>query len=276
MRFTCTQLKFLSSSHFRVMLAIEMGSKNHEAVPVDLITKIASVKCNIHSIITDLVKQKFAKRIPDIGYEGYSLTYTGYDNLALYALSKEGVLSGMGTKIGVGKESDVYLGTAPDNSLVCVKIHRLGRVCFKTVKNNRDYHQNRKHASWMYLSRLSAEREYEYMHLLLNKVPIPKPISHNRHIIIMEYLSNYTTLSKIPRSNTLPSGLMSSLLTALDTIRDLGYSHGDFNEFNIMIRNDCKKFKVIDFPQMIPINDPKSQEYYQRDLQCIKTYFQRG
>ncbi|KAI5193233.1 RIO kinase 2 [Nematocida minor] len=278
MRFTCHQMQFLSTEHFRALLAVEMGSKNHESVPIDLITKIAKINKSIESIVTDLVRQNFIKRIPsiDTGYEGYALTYTGYDNLALYALQKEGVIEGVANKIGVGKESDVYLGISPEKKLLCIKIHRLGRVCFKTVKKNRDYHQDRKYTSWMYLSRLSAQKEYEYMKEMYEKrLPMPRPHAQNRHIVVMDYLEDYTTLSKIQKSSKIvPIQMKSTLLSIIDRIEELGYVHGDFNEFNIMVRNDFKKVKIIDFPQMITTKDPKAQEYLKRDREGVETYFQ--
>ncbi len=42
-------------------------------------------------------------------------------------------------KIGVGKESDIYLVRTEENKLLVLKLARLGRTSFKTVKNNRDY-----------------------------------------------------------------------------------------------------------------------------------------
>ena len=41
-------------------------------------------------------------------YEGYRLTYLGYDFLAIHTLVKKGVINSVGRQIGVGKESDVY------------------------------------------------------------------------------------------------------------------------------------------------------------------------
>lgn len=277
MRFTCNQMQFLSPEHFRVLLAVEMGSKNHESVPVELISKIAKSNCSIDAIITDLVRQTFLKRIPSIstGYEGYALTYNGYDNLALYALRQEGVIEGIANKIGVGKESDLYLGISPDKKLLCVKIHKLGRVCFKTVKNNRDYHQNRKYTSWMYLSRLSAQTEYQYMKELYEKrLPMPRPHSQNRHIVVMEYLEGYTAMCKLQKSaKIVPIALKTTLLSIIDRIEQLGYAHGDFNEFNIMVRDDFKRVKIIDFPQMVPLTDPKAEGYLKRDREAINIYF---
>ncbi len=42
-------------------------------------------------------------------------------------------------KIGVGKESDVYLVRSQGNKLMVLKLARLGRTSFKTIKKNRDY-----------------------------------------------------------------------------------------------------------------------------------------
>ena len=44
---------------------------------------------------------------------------------------------------------------------------RLGRISFRTVKQNRDYLRGRKSASWMYLSRLAAEKEFQFMKVSL-------------------------------------------------------------------------------------------------------------
>ena len=41
--------------------------------------------------------------------------------------------------------------------------HRLGRTSFRKLKEKRDYHRHRQNTSWIYLSRLSAMKEYAYM-----------------------------------------------------------------------------------------------------------------
>ena len=52
---------------------------------------------------------------------------------------KRGAIKTIIGKIGVGKESDVYKCTNENGDEVILKFARLGRVSFKTVKNNRDY-----------------------------------------------------------------------------------------------------------------------------------------
>jgi RIO kinase 2 len=53
-----------------------------------------------------------------------------------------------------------------------------------------------------------------------------------------------------------------------------GLIHGDYNEFNILVYEDGRPI-MIDFPQMISIDHPNAREYFERDVECIRTYFKR-
>lgn len=45
-----------------------------------------------------------------------------------------------------------------------LKVHRLGRISFRKIKEKRDYLGKRKSApNWMYLSRLAAKKEWQFM-----------------------------------------------------------------------------------------------------------------
>lgn len=119
--------------------------------------------------------------------DGYRLTNSGYDYLALKVLAQRGIIHSFGNQIGVGKESNIYIVADEEGTPVCLKLHRLGRTCFRNIKGKRDYHQHRQSASWLYLSRISATREFAYMKALLDRgFPVPKPIDFNRHCVIME------------------------------------------------------------------------------------------
>ena len=54
-----------------------------------------------------------------------------------------------------------------------------------------------------------------------------------------------------------------------------GLIHGDFNEFNILIHKDTSEPVVIDFPQMVSTNHPNAEFYFNRDVECIRTFFKR-
>ena len=53
-----------------------------------------------------------------------------------------------------------------------------------------------------------------------------------------------------------------------------GLIHGDYNEFNILVYEDGRPI-LIDFPQMVSIDHPNAREYFERDVECIKTFFLR-
>ena len=53
-----------------------------------------------------------------------------------------------------------------------------------------------------------------------------------------------------------------------------GLIHGDYNEFNILVYEDGRPI-LIDFPQMISIDHPNAKDYFDRDVECIKTFFKR-
>lgn len=72
-----------------------------------------------------------------------------------------------------------------------------------------------------------------------------------------------------------PSKLYASLMELILQFASMGLIHGDFNEFNILVHEDTLKPIVIDFPQMISTDHPNAKEQFDRDVQCIKTFFER-
>lgn len=90
----------------------------------------------------------------------------------------------------LGKESNIYVVANADDEALCLKLHRLGRTCFRRVREKRDYHKKRRQMSWIYLSRISATKEFAYMKALYDRgFPVPKPHDFNRHCVIMELIN---------------------------------------------------------------------------------------
>ncbi|XP_010169606.1 serine/threonine-protein kinase RIO2-like, partial [Antrostomus carolinensis] len=172
---------------------VEMGMKNHEIVPASLIASIANLKhggCN--KILRELVKHKLLAYERTKTVQGYRLTNAGYDYLALKTLSSREVVNSVGNQMGVGKESDIYIVANEEEQQFALKLHRLGRTSFRSLKNKRDYHKHRHKMSWLYLSRLAAMKEFAYMKALHDrKFPVPKPVDYNRHAVVMELIDGY-------------------------------------------------------------------------------------
>ena len=47
--------------------------------------------------------------------------------------------------------------------LLNIFLNSLGRVSFRAIKEKRDYLGRRKSASWMYMSRLAAQKEWAFL-----------------------------------------------------------------------------------------------------------------
>ena len=218
-----------------------MGSRNHILVPTPLITQIAGLRSagSVHTSISTLAKAGLIAKMKNAKYDGYRLTYGGLDYLALHAMRQGRRVYSLGNQIGVGKESDIYV-VANEQGRTCVlKIHRLGRISFRTVKANRDYLRNRSSGSWMYMSRLAATKEFAFMRALRdNGFRVPEPVAQNRHTVLMEFIDAFPLrqISDVPD----PAGMYGELMEMILSLARVGLIHGDFNEFNILIKEEQK------------------------------------
>ncbi|KAJ2931173.1 hypothetical protein H1R20_g5947, partial [Candolleomyces eurysporus] len=275
MKLDATDLRYVTSEEFRVLTAVEMGSKNHEVVPLTLITQISGLRNGgVNKLVGSLAKRNLVSRVQNAKYDGYRLTYGGYDYLAMRAMSKRDTMTSVGNQIGVGKESDIYIVANAEGEEMVLKLHRLGRVSFRTIKQNRDYLGKRKSASWMYMSRLAAQKEWAFMKILHeHKFPVPRPIDQVRHTILMEFIDAYPLRQVAEVEN--PGKLYSSLMDIIVRFAQAGLIHGDYNEFNILIRRDTGVPVVIDFPQMVSTSHPNAEWYFNRDVECIRRFFKR-
>ncbi|PVF93411.1 RIO1-domain-containing protein [Serendipita vermifera] len=275
MKLDATDLRYLTTEEFRVLTAVEMGSKNHEIVPTSLVSQISKLKSGgINKILGGLAKRGLVSRVQNAKYDGYRLTYGGYDYLAIRAMSKRDTVAAVGNQIGVGKESDIYVVSDQEGEERVLKIHRLGRISFRAIKSKRDYLGKRKSATWMYMSRLAAQKEYAFMKVLYEHgFPVPKPLDQARHCILMELIDAYP-LRQISEHPS-PGALYSSLMDLIVRFAHSGLIHGDFNEFNILIRRDTGEPVVIDFPQMVSTRHVNAEWYFNRDVECIRTFFRR-
>ena len=152
------------------------------------------------------------------------------------------------------------------------------------------------------MSRLSALKEFSFMKALSeNGFRVPEPVAQNRHTVVMELVDAFPLrqISSVPD----PAGLYAELIGIVMRLAGFGLIHGDFNEFNLLIREDemtptsedneksaqsqdsiargVDKPRisltpvVIDFPQMVSLDHTNAEMYFDRDIKCIKRFFER-
>ena len=71
-----------------------------------------------------------------------------------------------------------------------------------------------------------------------------------------------------------PARVFTELMNILIRLASVGLIHGDFNEFNVMLSDDYQ-VSVIDFPQMISTSHFNADTLFNRDKDCVLTFFSR-
>ena len=263
----------LENEDFRVLRVIETGMSKHEFVPKEEIAKFTKF---------DLVRDTDFRlsRLNKLGliyrmrgaYVGYTLNYAGYDCLAINALVKAGVLEAFGKSLGVGKEADVYDALNPKGERIVVKFHRLGRISFRQTRKKRGY--TTEHSSWLFQSRLAAEKEFQALRLLFPyKVAVPAPISQNRHVVAMGMIEG-SELAEWKQIRKPEKVLKEILRNVRKVYLKAGVIHADLSEYNVILKPDMH-ILIIDWPQYVTKDHPNAKELLTRDVKNILHYFKR-
>jgi len=239
-------------------------------VPVDDLPNYARLpRDEVDYRIKRLSKYKLVER-KTAHYVGYKLTFGGYDALAINTLVRRGAIESLGSKVGVGKESDIYDAEREGGRIVIVKFHREGTT-FRHVKRSRGYFGEAERCSWMLASRLAAEREYEAIATLYGNVAVPTPIARNRHVIVMG-LVNGREMSNTALGD--PVVILEKIIAQIKLTYELGIIHADLSEYNVIVCADGN-IALIDWPQWVPASHPNADELLRRDVSTVLSYFAR-
>ncbi|MEM0506475.1 MAG: RIO1 family regulatory kinase/ATPase, partial [Thermosphaera sp.] len=261
--------KSLTPRDIQVLRAIEDLSSRHEYVPLEKIEKRTKIlEEHLTLVLSKLNKLRLVKRETIGGYKSFRMTTLGYDMIAIDELVKKKVLVALGDKIGVGKESEIFVGLSTGGEKVAVKFLRIGRASFKRTKILRDWSRGPR-STWYEQSKIAAEREYRALkELVLVRAKVPTPYGYNRHVVVVEYLEG-VELYKRPQLSD-PEAVLNLILDTLKTAyQDVGIIHSDLSEYNILINLDTQDPYIIDWPQYVYKDHPSSFELLKRDVEYI-------
>jgi RIO kinase 2 len=262
----------LENEDIRILQVIETSMSQYEFVPKEVIAKFSKYSMEETDFrLSRLNKMRLIRKTKG-AYVGYTLNYAGYDCLAMNALVKAGVLEALGKPLGVGKEADVYDALNPKGERIAVKFHRLGRISFRQTKRKRGYTAEK--ANWLFQSRLAAEREFQALKIVFPcGVAVPKPISQNRHVIVMGMIegAELAEWREIPA----PENVLKEILRNVrKTYLKAGVVHADLSEYNIILKPDMHVL-IIDWPQYVTREHPNAQQLLMRDVKNILQFFER-
>ncbi len=205
-----------------------------------------------------------------IQYEGYRLTYEGYDALALHTFAERETIEAVGAPLGVGKESDVY--EVRSFQPMALKYHREGVTDFRAVDREREYAADRDHVSDHYRARIAAEREHETLRALYPDVSVPRPVDQNRNAIVMEKMDG-VELSRADLPEEQAVTILDEILAELRTAHELGYVHADMSEYNVFVSESG--VTLFDWPQAVDVDHPNAAELLERDVDNLLGHFEQ-
>ncbi|PSQ07824.1 serine/threonine protein phosphatase [Halobacteriales archaeon QS_6_71_20] len=260
----------LEPEDFYLLSGVEQGMRFSEWVNVEKIPEYAGLSEEDADYRIDRCSDMGLIRRKTIQYEGYQLTFQGYDALALHTFAERETVTGMGSSLGVGKESDVY--EVESYRPLALKFHREGYTNFRAVNRERDYTADRDHVSWQYTARKAAEREHAALEELYPQVSVPRPIDHNRHAIVMEKLPGPELANAALRSEQVV-GVLDLVLREMDLAYRGGYVHADVSEYNVAVSDEG--VVIFDWPQSVPTDHENADELLARDVENILGYFHR-
>ncbi len=258
-----------------MLAAIEKALADREYAPVDLVEKLSGIHGRrLLSTLVKLHELKLIRREVPMGVTLLRLTYLGYDMLALRVLVRADLVEAIDGKVGVGKESEIYLGLAPGGVRVAVKFLRIGRASFRQTKRLRAWARDTS-MTWYQQSKVCAKREFKALEELypLNAL-VPKPIGYNRHAVVTEFIDG-VELYERPELEDPERALNLILETVSKAYHKAGIVHGDLSEYNIMVRRADEAPFIIDWPQYIYRDDPTAPNLLKRDVHYVVKFFNR-
>jgi RIO kinase 2 len=263
-------IRELEPEDFYLLSGVEQGMRFSEYVNREKLPEFSGLTAENVDYRLDRCEDRGLIERKTIQYQGFSLTFEGYDALALHTFVERDTIDGVGAPLGVGKESDVY--EVRSYEPMALKFHREGYTEFREVMKEREYTADRDHVSWQYTARKAAEREYDALETLYPDVSVPRPVDQNRHAIVMEKIDGVELArTKLTDAQVIP--VLELVLDEVTTAYAAGWVHADMSEYNVFVTE--AGVVVFDWPQAVATDHENAREFLERDVENIAGYFGR-
>jgi RIO kinase 2 len=260
----------LDTEDFYLLSGVEQGMRFSEWVNRGKLPEYAGLTPEEVEYRLDRCMKRDLVERRTIQYEGYQLTFEGYDVLALHTFAERDSVEGVGAPLGVGKESDVY--EVQSYRPLALKFHREGYTNFREVNREREYTADHHHVSWLYTARKAAEREYEALETLYPDVSVPQPVDHNRHAIVMAKFDG-VELARAKLADEQVVAVLDLVLEEVERAYEAGLIHADLSEHNVAVASSG--ITVFDWPQSVPTDHENASELLARDVSNLIGFFER-
>lgn len=220
----------------------------------------------------------------------------------LYKFSKKGVIKALGGPISQGKESVIFHAIGGEEEELAIKMYKIHTAHFNVmldyiIGDPRFEHIKKDRRSVIYVW---AHKEFKNLKRASDAgVRVPKPIACDKNVLIMEFIGKEGIAA--PRLRDIPVDILKDdceleelflrIMSAIKTLYEKGKMvHADLSEFNILMKGYVEReFEtaanagaeieiepvIIDMGQSLLLNHPHADEFLQRDVGNIITFFNK-
>jgi len=262
-------LKSLREEEWRTLAGLERSTTGYGTPDLGRLSRMSRLPPDRVHFATDALEKKGL--VMRRG-QGYVLTREGVEVMALKDYVRKDLIFALGAIIAKGKESDVYEALTEEGTVYALKLYKIGRVSFTSVRKKR-VRESAEFRSWMTANYDAAKREYHALRKLdgLSRA-FPKAIAYSRSTVLLEELSG-VRLSQRPYLED-PKAAMRTVIESMRTAyMRAGLVNADLSEYNIL--TDGASVWLIDWPQAVDSAHPNSKELLMHDIKAVTSFFKR-
>ncbi len=263
-------LKSLKDEEWRTLAGVERASTGYGTPDVGRLSRMSRLPVERVSYATaDLEKKGLLARRG----QGFVLTREGVEAMALKDYVKKDLIFALGAVIAKGKESDVYEALTEEGAAYALKLYKIGRTSFTSVRKKRA-REEAAFRSWMTANYEAARREYHALRKLEGlSSSFPRAVAYSRSTVLLEEISG-VRLSQRPGLED-PVAALRAVLGHMRTAYTVaGLVNADLSEYNIL--TDGASFWLIDWPQAVDASHPNSAELLMHDVKSVTSFFRRA
>ena len=263
-------LKSLKDEEWRTLAGLERSTSGNGTPDLARLSRMSRLPLERVSFATDALEKKGL--VMRRGH-GYALTREGVEAMALKDYVKKDLIFALGAIIAKGKESDVYEALTEEGSVYALKLYKIGRISFTSIRKKR-VREAAEFRSWMTANYDAARREYHALRKLegLSR-SFPRAIAYSRSTVLLEELTG-VRLSQRPELEDPMGGLRAVLDAMRLAFLRARLVNADLSEYNIL--TDGAAFWLIDWPQAVGVDHPNSAELLNHDVRAVTTFFGRA
>lgn len=265
-------IRELEPEDWTVLEALERSISRYEAVPIARLRRE-----------TGYYPEQLKFRLGRLNYFGfvmnsefgYVMNTAGLDSLALHSLVERNLISGMGSSIGMGKESDVFEVISDAGEESVIKFYRIGRTSFRATRKSRSYVSPASQHQWLSINMGAAQKEAEGLTRAAGAgVNVPRFIARDRHTVLMSKVDGMMLFRCTKDDVENPTILLKEILQNVRKAYLKGkIINGDVSEYNILF--DGTEPWIIDWPQFVSSKHPNAKEQLKRDVSEPSRFFRR-